>query len=164
MFGTPGFRLIQSADELVQQGNPSLFLGYGALETTIYAWDLITQKWTRGLCFSFDPTFSSIPSHSFPTSYRNILGTLKLEEAKVLHMKICDKPCNPTANIKLTLPLLHKSSPLSVVIKDDESCNVSILHHVPPRYPWRNFIPTEQLSNSWMLAIDDEEPIMDQGE
>ena len=46
-------------------------------------------------------------------------------------MDICDNPYNPTAEIKLTLPLLHKSAPLSVNIKKDELCNIQILHHVP---------------------------------
>ena len=135
MFGTPGFRLIQSAGKLVQQGNPSLFLGYGALEITICAWDLTAKKWTRGPYFRFDSTFSSIPSHSLPLSFRNILGQVKLEKVKVLHMNLSDRPYNPTAGMNLKLPLLHKSAPLSIIMKDDESFNVPILHHITPRHP-----------------------------
>ena len=121
IFGTPGFRLIQSASKLVQQGNPSFFLGYGALEATICAWDLITHKWTRFPYFSFDPTFSSIPSHSLPLSHRNILGSVILEVVTELHMKIRDKLHNPSDGIKLRLSLLLHSSPMSVTMKCDES-------------------------------------------
>ena len=69
IFGTQGFRLIQSADKLVQKGNLFLFLGYGESETTICTWELSTHKWTRGPHFCFNPTFSSIASHILPTSY-----------------------------------------------------------------------------------------------
>ena len=163
MFGTPGFRLIQLADKLVQQGNSSLFLGYGSSETTIHSWDLGVHKWIRGPYFRFDPTFSSVPSHSFLLSYRKIIGSIKLEDVTELHMSIRDMPCNPSDNIKLRLPLLHHSSPMSDVMKHDESCIIPILHHVPPRHPWRKLIPVECLRNSWVLAINDDEPITNQG-
>lgn len=78
-------------------------------------------------------------------------------------MKICDNPCNPNAGIKLILPSIHKYSPLSVIMKDYESFNIPVLHHVPPRYPWRRIILTECLSNSCALTIDDDEPIIVQG-
>ena len=79
-------------------------------------------------------------------------------------MKICDKPHNHTAGIKFTLPFLHKSDPLSVIMKDDESHNIPIIHHAPPpRCPWRKLIPTEFLKNYWILAIDDDEHVTAQG-
>ena len=80
---------------------------------------------------SLQPTFSSVSFHILTTSYRNILGTVKLEEVKESHMKICDNPYNLTAGIYFNLPLLHESAPLSVTMKDDESCNIQILHYVP---------------------------------
>ena len=82
-----------------------------------------------------------------------------LEDVTEIHMKIRDRPCDPSNSIKLCLPLLHYSSPMSVVMKDDEQCNIPILHRIPLRHPWRKLILTENLMNSWILAIDDDEPI-----
>ena len=79
----------------MQQENLSLFLGCGASETTIRAWDMSNRKWTRRPCFHFDPTLCRIPSHELPISYRNILGTIKLEEAKELRVSTFHKPFNP---------------------------------------------------------------------
>ena len=33
------------------------------------------------------------------------------------------------------------------------------LHSLTKRYHWRNMIPTEYCRNSWILALDDEQPI-----
>ena len=112
--------------------------------------------------------FASIPhlAASLPIVFRHpvdFFGTVKLEEVKELNVKICDNPHNPTGGINLNFPLRHASAPLSVIMKDDESYNIPILHPVPPRHPWRSIIPTECLRNSWTLAIDDDEPMTAQG-
>ena len=129
IFGVPGFRIIQSARKLVQQGNPCLFLGNGDSKTRTCACDLENHKGTRGPCFIFDQTFSSILVHSFSISHRNILGIVKLEEFKELQMKAFQKPFDPSVGFLLTLQSFNKPDTLSVVIKDNDAFNIPILHH-----------------------------------
>ena len=64
----------------------------------------------------------------------------------------------------MSLLSLNKSDPLSVVMKYNGSFNIPILRLPPPSHPWRKMIPTENLKNSWIFAIDDEEPITARGD
>ena len=52
-----------------------------------------------------------------------------LENVTELRMKIRDNPHNPSDGIKLHLHLILHSSPISVIMKDNESCNIPISHH-----------------------------------
>ena len=75
-FGIPRFRLVRSARKLVQQGNPSLLLGYGVFETAVCAWYMSNSKWTRAPLFRFDSMFSRIPSYFISRSIAETLWAL----------------------------------------------------------------------------------------
>ena len=52
---------------------------------------------------------------------------------------------------------------MNVALRDDQSFNTPMLNKLTQRHPWRKFLPTDYLSNVWILAIDDEEPITASG-
>ena len=60
-----------------------------------------------------------------------------------------------------TIPLTVISSRLHANVKDDASLNAPIFHSISQRYPRRNNFPSECFYNSWIIAIDKEEPIME---
>ena len=163
MFATIGCRYLKEAGKLNKQGSSSLFLGYGSTQTTIYSYGINAKKWCRSPCFRFDITCSSIPSHSLPLSYRNMLGKVKLEDATSLEIDTSSSSYDPNAGFTATLPLPSSKTPMHVSLRDDKSFNLPILTKLHARHPWRKHLPREYLSNVWLLATNDEEPIIASG-
>ena len=81
MFGTLVFRHIQQSGKLVEKGSQSTFIGHVSNVTTTHYCSISNDKWCRSPFFRFYQTFSSAPSHSLILSFRNEMGTVKLEEA-----------------------------------------------------------------------------------
>lgn len=163
IFASTGYRYLKEAGKLNKNGSLSIFLGYGSTQTTIYSYDLTLEKWYRSPYFRFDATYSSIPSHSLPLSYRSILGKVQLEDVSVLEMDTSTTPYDPNAGFTVTLPIPAYPVPLNISLKDDKIFNMPILCKLRNRHPWRNHLPTEYLNNVWILAIDNEEPITASG-
>ena len=114
-----------------KKGSSSLFLGYGSAQTTIYSYDIEAAKWYRSPYFRFDPTFSSIPLHSLPLSFRNALNKVKLEDATELSMTISNSPFDPNAGFIVALPLPSSPLPLHVSLRDNKSFNLPIMNKLP---------------------------------
>ena len=72
-------------------------------------------------------------------------------------------PCDTNEGFTVNVPLTPLPSPLNVTLKDDTSFNVPILHTITQRYPWRNHLPSKYCYNSWIIAINEEEPITASG-
>ena len=87
------------------------------------------------------------------------MGSVKLEEASSIELNIGNTPCHPDARFIATMPLSYKSSPLNIAFKDDTSFNVPILHSISQRHPWINHFTSECCYNSWIISMDEEEPI-----
>ena len=57
-----------------------------------------------------------------------------IEDVPELHLKTHDKPCNRMAGVTVKLPLLNKSHPLSISLRDEKSFNMPMLNKFPPRH------------------------------
>ena len=79
-------------------------------------------------------------------------------------MDVSTTPCDPNAGFTITLPLPSHPLPMNVALRDDQSFNMPMLNKLTQRHAWRKFLPTDYLSNAWILGIDDEEPITASGE
>ena len=159
IFATAGFSFVQQAGKLQKQGSSSLFLSYGSTQTTIYSYDIESSKWYCSPYFRFDATHLSMPSHSLPLSYRNIMSKVKLEDIAELLMDASSSPFDPNAGFAVTALLPSCPLPMHLSFRDDKSFNLPILNKLPQRHPWRHFLPTEHLRDVWILAINDEEPL-----
>ena len=153
IFGSTGFRCIQESGKLVKKGSNSIFLQHGSSSTTIYSYGIEDKKWHRPPFFRFDSTCSSVPSHSLPLSFRNMLGKVKLEDITEALLNTSSSPFNPNSGFNITVQLTPSTTPLNITMKDDASYNLPVLHSLTKRHPWRKMIPTEYCRNSWILAL-----------
>ena len=142
IFGTLGFRYLQQSGKLVEKGSHYIFLVHGSNITTTYSYSIDDDKWFRSPFFRFDTTFSSVPSHSLPLSFRNMLGAVKLDDVSTVELNARKTPYAPDEGFTATVPLQHKSCPLNITVKDDSSFNTPILHTITQRHPWRNHLPS----------------------
>ena len=44
-------------------------------------------------------------------------------------------------------------------MKDDALFIITILYSISQRHPWKNILPSECCCNSWIISIDEEDPI-----
>ena len=95
------------------RGNQKHWIGYGSSERAHVLFDQSTNAISRSPFFRFDPSYSTIPSHSLPPTYRHLMGNLQLEDVKVAAVPITSLPFEATQNHSFTVPLPHESCPFN---------------------------------------------------
>jgi len=88
-----------------------------------------------------------------------MLGYVKLEDVSDICVSTSSSSFDPNAGFTATVPLPNNSSALNVIIKNDQSYDIPMLHSINRRHPWRNCLPAEHCSNYWIIAINEEECI-----
>ena len=88
-----------------------------------------------------------------------MLGAVKLNDVNTVEFNTSKTPYAPDEGFTATVPLQQKLCPLNITVKDDSSFNIPILRAMTQRHPWRNYMPSEYCYNSWIIAINEEEPI-----
>ena len=139
-------------------GNQKQWIGYGSSERTRVLFDQSTNAISRSPFFRFDPSYSTIPSHSLPPTYRHLMGNLQLEDVKLAAVPITSLPFEATQMHSFTVPLPHESCPLNCKITDDFEYQLPILAKLHKRHPWKTIIPSHLQRNAWIVAVHDDQP------
>ena len=87
------------------------------------------------------------------------MGSVKLEEMSSIELNMGNVPYHPNEGFKATVTLPDTSGTLNITGKDDASFNLSTLHSIYQRHPWKNHMPSYYCHNTWIMSIDEEEPI-----
>ena len=81
------------------------FLGYRSNVTATFSYLISDDKWHNYALFRFDQTFSSVPSHSLPLSFSNMIGLVKSEETCSIELNMSKHPHHPDTGFIGTTPL-----------------------------------------------------------
>ena len=123
-------------------------IGHGNYEMTHLCYYPFNQKIIRTPHFRFYSSYSTVPSHSLSSSYRNVMGNLKVSDIHDIKLENSLTPFNSVDITCLTLPLPLEGIPLNIIFKDDHAFNLSYLYLANPRRKCRSILPKHLQSNT----------------
>ena len=116
-WGMPGYCTCEKTErdnDFSDRGQNLFFVGYGSTTKIALAFKPQTKSILRVVHFTFDKTYSSIPAHSLPATYKNLLKPIDISSLSTVKFDSVNNLFPSQEILKIKLPLLHSSSPLNI--------------------------------------------------
>ena len=84
-----------------------------------------------------------------------MVDKVKIEDASEIVLRTNNVPHNYVSSFTVVLPLFNKLVPLSTSLRNNKSLHLPILNNLYLGNGWCKYLPSENLSNAWMLVAED---------
>ena len=162
-WGCPG-HIVHPLQQTKRSELPSTFgyfLGYGS--TTKY---VIVENGTTGVIgrhkhFRHDENYLHLSSHDEHPINAKLLRHMEFDDLELIddEMKLTNHPFLEKDLRTFTLPLPKKNHNLWIKVEDDQYFHIPYISCVLEKSVWFRALPKEFRTNSWIVGINDSEPI-----
>lgn len=133
---TPGYQVIEKENHpsnLSKTERLLYFIRYASMSKIVLAYNKNENTVVIVIHFRFDRSYLSLPYHDLLETFKNLAKPMKIEDVKVIKLNSILTLFTDSDISTIDLLLPYESSPLNIIILNDELYNIPYIKSIPIR-------------------------------